>query len=809
MTSPCDTTAYTASVARARRVPVAYGGDRARLHRRASTRRPRRGTSSPTGGTARPSTAGPWRASSARGPSSRRTAPRRGARRRAARHVVAARRAAGPSVSRHRSSGLVTTAASGTAASRPARARTCARPVSSRATPSVQPASTPARSRWCGRGGRAARWSRRGTLRGAGQCTMDGVIVDCALYHHGVREAVARATLPTRSLTAPLPGRTASSGSACTTRRRPSWTRWPRSSSCTTLAIEDALKAHQRPKVEEYDDSLFVVLKTVRYDEATPADRARRRDALRRRLVRRHRPARAGTGARGRPQAARARAARCSTAARRLSSTPSPTRSSTTTATSPSRSRQDIEEVEQRVFSPERTNERGADLQPQARGHRVPPGGAAAGRADGQAGAPGTSRTSTSRCSRSSATSPTTPCGSPSRSRASTTCSPRSSTPTSRRSASSRTRTCAGSRPGWRSPPCPPLIAGIYGMNFEHMPELRWRFGYPAVLAADGAGLPRPVPRLQAQRLALTGGCAEPAWSRSSPVCARATCRHSGIAGPHLAGHHGLWGRRRTRRIESQGGKLMRAVPVRRASATAVVRRRRGRSRCSPPACRPPPTPSPSPSSTTARAPTRRQGAGAVAQTAAERRQEAGDPSGRRRGPRREDEGARRSRTPTRPPRSSPPPRRWPTRRPTSSSRPAGARDGPRRPGRSRGRPTRPRRPSSTPPMLAEQRATRELSAVEARIAGPRARPRAAGPRGLPDQRHAWASGRSCCPRTTPNQLADRLAFLQSVGERRQRHHRRPERGPRRPRQRPGHAHRGPAQCRRQARSAAAIALSP
>jgi magnesium transporter len=28
----------------------------------------------------------------------------------------------------------------------------------------------------------------------------------------------------------------------------------------------------------------------------------------------------------------------------------------------------------------------------------------------------------------------------------------------------------------------PTMFAGIYGMNFEHMPELRWRFGYPAVL---------------------------------------------------------------------------------------------------------------------------------------------------------------------------------------------------------------------------------------------------------------------------------------------------------------------------------------
>jgi magnesium transporter len=28
----------------------------------------------------------------------------------------------------------------------------------------------------------------------------------------------------------------------------------------------------------------------------------------------------------------------------------------------------------------------------------------------------------------------------------------------------------------------PTLIAGIYGMNFEHMPELGWAFGYPFAL---------------------------------------------------------------------------------------------------------------------------------------------------------------------------------------------------------------------------------------------------------------------------------------------------------------------------------------
>ncbi|MGQ0631182.1 MAG: magnesium and cobalt transport protein CorA [Sporichthyaceae bacterium] len=33
----------------------------------------------------------------------------------------------------------------------------------------------------------------------------------------------------------------------------------------------------------------------------------------------------------------------------------------------------------------------------------------------------------------------------------------------------------------------PTAIAGIYGMNFDHMPELEWRLGYPMVLAVIGA----------------------------------------------------------------------------------------------------------------------------------------------------------------------------------------------------------------------------------------------------------------------------------------------------------------------------------
>lgn len=35
------------------------------------------------------------------------------------------------------------------------------------------------------------------------------------------------------------------------------------------LAVEDALRGHQRPKIELYDDSLFVVVRTARYDDST------------------------------------------------------------------------------------------------------------------------------------------------------------------------------------------------------------------------------------------------------------------------------------------------------------------------------------------------------------------------------------------------------------------------------------------------------------------------------------------------------------------------------------------------------------
>jgi len=44
----------------------------------------------------------------------------------------------------------------------------------------------------------------------------------------------------------------------------------------------------------------------------------------------------------------------------------------------------------------------------------------------------------------------------------------------------------------------PTLIAGIYGMNFRHMPELDWRLGYPfslGVMAVSGFVLYRVFKR--------------------------------------------------------------------------------------------------------------------------------------------------------------------------------------------------------------------------------------------------------------------------------------------------------------------------
>ena len=52
----------------------------------------------------------------------------------------------------------------------------------------------------------------------------------------------------------------------------------------------------------------------------------------------------------------------------------------------------------------------------------------------------------------------------------------------------------------------PTLVASIYGMNFDIMPELKWLLGYPFALCPDGrVGCPS-VLVLPAKRLALNAG---------------------------------------------------------------------------------------------------------------------------------------------------------------------------------------------------------------------------------------------------------------------------------------------------------------
>ena len=63
----------------------------------------------------------------------------------------------------------------------------------------------------------------------------------------------------------------------------------------------------------------------------------------------------------------------------------------------------------------------------------------------------------------------------------------------------------------------PTMIAGIYGMNFEHMPELGWTYGYPIVVAVMAGHLRWALFRaLQEVRLAVAASC-RLRWERWCP----------------------------------------------------------------------------------------------------------------------------------------------------------------------------------------------------------------------------------------------------------------------------------------------------
>ncbi|MFH8572093.1 magnesium/cobalt transporter CorA [Streptomyces sp. NPDC017993] len=95
---------------------------------------------------------------------------------------------------------------------------------------------------------------------------MPDVIVDCAIYRDG------RRTEGPKDLSVALDEARAEGNSFLWLgMHEPTQEEFDRVSSqfgLHPLAVEDALKAHQRPKLEVYDDSLFVVLKPVTYDDA-------------------------------------------------------------------------------------------------------------------------------------------------------------------------------------------------------------------------------------------------------------------------------------------------------------------------------------------------------------------------------------------------------------------------------------------------------------------------------------------------------------------------------------------------------------
>ncbi|HEX6919012.1 MAG TPA: magnesium/cobalt transporter CorA [Actinomycetes bacterium] len=93
------------------------------------------------------------------------------------------------------------------------------------------------------------------------------MIVDCAVYRRGVRETAGPDIADALAAL-----RTEGDGFIWLGMHEPTFdelTEVADKFKLHPLAVEDAVKAHQRPKVEEYQDSLFIVMKTVRYVEET------------------------------------------------------------------------------------------------------------------------------------------------------------------------------------------------------------------------------------------------------------------------------------------------------------------------------------------------------------------------------------------------------------------------------------------------------------------------------------------------------------------------------------------------------------
>ena len=110
--------------------------------------------------------------------------------------------------------------------------------------------------------------TRIGRRRPAG-AEIPPVIVDCAHYRGGERQHEEPLEIETAAAVAAA----ASDGEfVWLGLRDPSPDELERAQSAfglNPLAVEDARHAHQRPKLEDYDGSVFLVLRTVRYVDET------------------------------------------------------------------------------------------------------------------------------------------------------------------------------------------------------------------------------------------------------------------------------------------------------------------------------------------------------------------------------------------------------------------------------------------------------------------------------------------------------------------------------------------------------------
>ena len=95
------------------------------------------------------------------------------------------------------------------------------------------------------------------------QVGLDGSVVDCAVYADGRRQGGRRTVTDARHAARTVPGGFVWLGLVEPTGAQIGAV--AAEFGLPALAVEDAVKAHQRPKLERYGDVLFVVVKPVRY----------------------------------------------------------------------------------------------------------------------------------------------------------------------------------------------------------------------------------------------------------------------------------------------------------------------------------------------------------------------------------------------------------------------------------------------------------------------------------------------------------------------------------------------------------------